>query len=213
MIIIGVGGGSGSGKSHLVDQLHQRIADKCLKLPLDNYYRPYRDRPFFERMQINFDDPGTLDWELLKQHMERLQEGKKIEMPEYSYERSTRVGYRTVEPKQVVLFEGIYALYDTELNAKMDLKVFLDPDDDVRAVRRVKRDVTERGRDVEFAVRQYLEKTKGMHETAVAPTKEHADIVLDTHDTDRFIDLVEDLVTKKVGSRSRDLQEFLVENI
>jgi len=213
MLIVGVAGGSGSGKTYMTSRIRERLPDETLLFPMDNYYRPFSDRSRFERMQINFDDPETLDWELLRSHIRKLQRGEPIQMPEYSYKESTRVGTARVEPSEIVLLEGIYALYDQELNDMMDLGVFVDPDPDVRAVRRLRRDVKDRDRSIEYAAKQYLEQTRVMHEKHVAPTKENADFVLDDPGAEAFVDLVEDLFTEQQASKTHEIKEFIDENL
>jgi len=130
-------------------------------------------------------------------------------MPEYSFEENTRVGRTEKEPQEIILVEGIHALHDEELNQIMDLKVFLNPDPDVRAVRRMKRDVAERNRNAEFAARQYLEKTKKAHHEHVEPTKERADLVLDHNEVDQFIEAVTEKFREDEVSETERLQEFL----
>ncbi|MDY6771021.1 MAG: uridine kinase [Candidatus Nanohaloarchaea archaeon] len=213
MIVVGIGGGSGSGKSFMASRIKGRLPEKTLLFSMDRYYRPYDDRSGFERQQINFDLPGTLDWELMREHLRALQRGESIEMPEYSFDENTRVGYVEREPRDIVIVEGIYALYDEAMNDIMDLKVFLSPPADVRAVRRVKRDVVERDRNIEFAARQYLEQTREMHEEHVAPTRENADFVLGDDDADRFVELVTDLFREQEAQESRDVREYFADNL
>ncbi|MDY6777098.1 MAG: uridine kinase [Candidatus Nanohaloarchaea archaeon] len=210
MIVVGVAGGSGSGKTYMSSAIRDRLPGRTLLLSMDDYYRPFSDRSRFERMQINFDRPDTFDWELLKSHLQQLRAGEPIEKPVYSFEESTRVDTEHCEPAEVVVLEGIYALYDDDLNEMMDLRVFLDPDPDVRAVRRLKRDVTERDRNIEFAAKQYLEKTKKMHEEHVEPTKEEADVVLDAPEADRFVEMVTELLEEHQPGGT-DLRRFVAE--
>ncbi|MDY6789251.1 MAG: uridine kinase [Candidatus Nanohaloarchaea archaeon] len=210
MIIVGIAGGSGSGKTYMANQIKDRLSDKTLIFPMDNYYKPFSDKTRFERMQINFDRPEALDWNLMKQHLTLLRQGKSVNMPEYSYKKSTRTGTRKVEPRDIVVVDGMYALYDKEIRSKMDLKVFMDPDPDIRALQRVKRDVKDRDRDIEFAVKQYLEKTKQMHEEKVSPTKEHADFRLGRSDSTEFLEKVVEIFRGKELKSGR-VTEYLKE--
>lgn len=213
MVVVGIAGGSGSGKSYVCDRIQDRLPSKTVIVPMDNYYKAFDDLSEFERMQINFDDPDTFDWELLKDHVASLQAGNPVAMPEYSYEISTRTGTQHTEPAEIIIVEGIYALYDESLNEQMDLRLFLSPDPDVRAVRRVRRDVQDRDRSVEFAVNQYLEKTKPMHEEKVAPTKQHADFVLDDREKNEFVDAVEKLIQRKRSRTNTSLKAFIEQEI
>ncbi len=212
MIIIGLAGGSGSGKTYIAERIKEEIPGKALIFSMDRYYKPFKDLSSFERMQINFDRPETLDWELMEEHLELLQRGEAIDMPVYSYQKSTRVGKERVEPRDLVIIEGIYALHKPNIRKLVDLKVFLDLDADIRALRRLKRDVKERNRNVEFSVRQYLNKTKPMHEELVKPTKKYADLKLGSSDTDLFIEKVVELL-KETDSFSGTLHNYLKEDL
>lgn len=213
MIVVGVGGGSGSGKSFMASRIKGRMPDETLLFSMDRYYKPFSEKSDFERKQINFDLPGTLDWELMREHLRRLQDGETIEMPEYSFEDNTRVGTVEREPREIIVVEGIYALYDDTMNDMMDLKVFLSPPPDVRAVRRVKRDVVDRDRNIEFAAKQYLEQTRKMHEQHVRPTKDNADLVLSDPEADRFVDLVTELFREQEAAGSHDVREYFEEKL
>lgn len=213
MIVVGIGGGSGSGKTYLCSRIQDKLPDKTLIFSMDRYYKPFKDKDEFERKQINFDLPETLDWELMKQHIRRLRNEEKVMIPQYSFEKNTRTGYTEKEPREIILIEGIHALHDEELNHMMDLKVFLNPDSDVRAVRRMKRDIVERNRNPEFAARQYLEKTKHAHHEHVEPTKDRADLVLDTDEANKFIDTVTQKFRRDEASGTENLHEFVKEEI
>lgn len=213
MVIVGIAGGSGSGKSYVCHRIQDRLPSKTVIVPMDNYYKAFDDLSEFERMQINFDDPSTFDWDRLKDHIISLKKGKSVDMPEYSYETSTRVGTSKKEPADIIILEGIYALFDESLNEQMDLRLFLAPDPDVRAVRRVRRDVQDRGRSVEFAVNQYLEKTKPMHEKNVEPTKNHADFVLDDKEKEEFVQAVEKLINRERSRTNTTLKQYIEQEI
>lgn len=212
MIIIGLAGGSGSGKTYVAEHIRDELPEETVIFSMDRYYLPFKDKSLFERMQLNFDRPETLDWELMQEHLKKLREGESIDMPVYSYEKSTRIGTEEVEPNRIIIIEGIYALYNSDIRDMMDLKVFLDLDADVRALRRLKRDVNERDRNVDFAVRQYLENTKKMHEKLVAPTKKHADLRLDRSETDSFIDKIVEMFREK-EFKSENIHDYLKKEI
>lgn len=212
VMIVGVGGGSGSGKTYLCSKVKQELPEKTLIFSMDRYYRPFKDLSDKERQEVNFDEPSSLDWQLMKEHLSKLGKGEKIRMPEYSFEENTRTGYEQKEPREVVLVEGIHALNDRELNEMMDLRVFLDPDPEVRAARRVRRDIVKRNRDPEFVVRQFLEMTHPAHHEHVEPTKERADIVLDSPQVDRFVDAVTEKL-QHAEAAVDDLESYIAERV
>jgi uridine kinase len=212
MIVTGVGGGSGSGKTYLCSKVKQELPEKTLVFSMDRYYRPFKNLDDEERAEVNFDSPESLDWQLMKEHLSKLRRGEKIRMPEYSFEENTRVGYENKRPREVVLVEGIHALNDLELNEMMDLRVFLDPDPEVRAIRRMKRDIVKRNRDAEFAARQFLEMTHPAHHEHVEPTKERADLVLDAPQVDRFVDAVTEKL-RRTEAAVEDLESYIAERV
>lgn len=193
----------------MCSRIEEKLSGRTLIFSMDRYYRPFDHKDDFERQQINFDKPETLDWELIKQHLVKLRQEENIKMPKYSFEKNTRVGHAEKEPHDIVLIEGIHAFHDEELNQMMDLKVFLDPDPDIRAVRRMKRDVVERGRNAEFAARQYLEKTRNAHHEHVEPTRQHADLVLDHDEADQFIEAVTEIFRQDKALDTKKLRKFL----
>lgn len=178
--VIGIAGGSGSGKSCLVDHLVCRYSGIGVTvLDQDSYYRDLGHLSPQEREQANFDDPRAIDHDLIASHLEALVCGQTIQKPTYSFLTHTRTG-KTVEvvPKPVILVEGLFALWDTRLRAAMDLKLFVDADSDLRLIRRLHRDVAERGRSVESVIQQYLGSVRPMHVLHIEPTKAFADAVL-----------------------------------
>ena len=169
--VIGIAGGTGSGKSTFTNRLKAAFGDDISVLYHDNYYKAQDDIPFEERKKVNYDSPDSLETDLMISHVKALKEGKTIESPTYDYTIHTRAKETvTVKPRKVLLIEGILALENVELRNLMDIKVFVEADADERILRRVVRDVKERGRDVEDIARQYLETVKPMHYIYVEPT-------------------------------------------
>ena len=195
--IIGVAGGTGSGKSTFTNRLKENFGEKISVIYYDNYYLAQNEIPFEERKKVNYDSPDALETELLIQHLNDLKAGKTIECPVYDYtvhNRSDRI--EVIEPKRVILVEGILTLVNRELREMMDIKVFVEADADERILRRVVRDVKERGRDVEDIARQYLATVKPMHYIYVEPTKAMADIVINSGMNDVAFELVRTKIEK-----------------
>jgi uridine kinase len=177
--IIGIAGGSASGKTTLARSLAKALGERVALLPMDHYYRDLSHVAFPERLQANYDHPEAFDLPLYLEHVHALLSGQAVEMPLYDFRAYTRSPKtERVLPAPVVILEGILVLYPEPLRALMDLKVFVDADADERFIRRLERDVQERGRSLESVVRQYLEKVKPMHLAFVEPTKRHADVIL-----------------------------------
>src|SRR5690554_1057591 len=149
-LILGVAGGSGSGKTTVVNKIVQSIGEeKILLIQHDFYYRDLSHLPLFKREKQNFDHPSSLETELMIRHLDALKNGYKIELPVYDYAAHTRAGETlSVTPKKIILIDGILIFSEPELRKRMDIKIFVDTDDDVRLLRRLKRDITERGRDI-----------------------------------------------------------------
>ena len=178
--VIGVAGGSGSGKTTVTRRVMETVgAEGVAVLSQDNYYRDQSDIPFEARLKTNYDHPAAFDWALLREQVDALLSGVPIEMPEYDFTRHTRSLQTTrVLPGRVVVLEGFFALYDEALRQRMDLKVFVDADADVRFIRRLLRDTQERGRTPESVIEQYLEYVRPMHLSFVEPTKRYADVII-----------------------------------
>lgn len=178
--VIGVAGGSGSGKTTVTRRVIETVgASGVAVLSQDNYYRDQTDIPFETRVGTNYDHPAAFDWTLLRQHLDALLSGVPIDMPTYDFTNHTRAAQtQTVLTAPVVVLEGFFALYDTELLSKMHLKVFVDADADVRFIRRLERDTRERGRSPESVIQQYLEYVRPMHLSFVEPTKRYADVII-----------------------------------
>ncbi len=179
-IIIGVTGGSGSGKTSvsraIFDQLH---GHSLMMLQEDSYYKSQDDIPFEERTKVNYDHPNAFDTDLLIEQLEDLLSWKTIEIPVYDYAAHTRSKEVLVqEPREVIIVEGILTLNDARLRDLMDIKIFVDTDDDIRIIRRIQRDIEERGRTLQSVIDQYLETVKPMYHQFVEPSKRYADIIV-----------------------------------
>lgn len=180
MIIIGIAGGTGSGKTTVVRKIVNSLAPgEVVLLPQDSYYKDSSHVPAELRQQINFDHPDAFDWLLLLQHIQMLKEGKSIEQPVYHYQTSSRLAETIhVEPRPVIIIEGILALCDPDLRNMMDLKIFVDADPDKRLIRVIQRDVVERGRTAEAVMERYTRVLKPMHQQFIEPTKRYADLII-----------------------------------
>ena len=180
MIIIGIAGGTGSGKTTVVKKIMERFRpDEVVLLPQDSYYKDSSKVPIEERQNINFDHPDAFDWALLSKHITMLKKGESIEQPIYSYITSTRQKETIhIEPKEVVIIEGILALWDKKLRSLMDLKIFVDADPDERLIRVIQRDVIERGRTAEAVMERYMRVLKPMHMEFIEPCKRYADLIV-----------------------------------
>ena len=180
MIIIGIAGGTGSGKTTVVKKIMERFQpDEVVLLPQDSYYKDSSNVPVEERQNINFDHPDAFDWALLSKHISMLKKGESIEQPIYSYITCTRQKETIhIEPKEVVIIEGILALWDKKLRSLMDLRIFVDADPDERLIRVIQRDVIERGRTAEAVMDRYIRVLKPMHMEFIEPCKRYADLIV-----------------------------------
>lgn len=180
MIIIGIAGGTGSGKTTVVNKIINSLPPgEVAVLPQDSYYKDSSHVPVEERSKINFDEPAAIEWTLLARHIRELKEGKTIEMPTYSYLTCTRQPeIVTVEPREVVIVEGILVLTDPIMREMMDVKVFVDADADERLIRVIARDCVERGRTPIMVLNRYQEVLKPMHEMYIEPSKRYADLIV-----------------------------------
>lgn len=196
-IIIGIADGTGSGKSTFTNKLKDTFHEDVAVLYHDNYYRDQSDIPLEERKKTNYDHPDAMETELLVEHLHQLKEGKAIECPVYDYTMHTRSNQvMKVEPKRVILLEGILVLADERLRDLMDVKVYVEADADEHILRRVIRDVKERGRDIEGVVEQYLTTVKPMHYLYVEPTRTTADIVINSGMNPVAFELVRNMIQK-----------------
>ncbi len=179
-IVIGIAGGSGSGKTTVVRRLMASLGDdKVSVLEHDRYYRDRSDLRLEERAALNYDHPDSLETHLLVEHVKALRDGQVVQAPQYDFARHNRLEARQpVEPRAAIIVEGILIFADADLRALMDVKVFVDADDDTRFIRRLQRDITERGRTVPSVIDQYLGSVKPMHLEFVEPSKRYADIIV-----------------------------------
>ncbi len=190
-VIIGIAGGTGSGKSTFTNRIKEEFGDRVSVIYYDNYYKAHDDIPLEERKLINYDHPDSFETDLLVRHLEKLKKGEAIECPVYDYTVHNRTDKtNTILPADVIIVEGILVLYDKRLSEMMDIKIYVDADADERILRRVVRDVKERGRDVEGIARQYLTTVKPMHYAFVEPTKYKADIVINSGLNDVAFDVI-----------------------
>lgn len=180
-LIIGVAGGTGSGKTTFTNKLLDAFGDRISVIYHDNYYRDQRDIPLEERKKVNYDHPDAFETDLLVRHLQMLKSGQTVQCPVYDYKLYTR-SEETVEirPGRVILVEGILVLHDPRLRDLLDIKIFVDADADERILRRSVRDVQERGRDIEGIYKQYTTTVKPMHYLYVEPTKKEADLVINS---------------------------------
>ena len=178
-VLIGIAGGSGSGKSTFTNRLKAEFGDEIAVLYHDNYYKRLDDIPFEERKKVNYDHPDSFDTDMLIEHLKLLKEGKSIQCPVYDYSIHDRTDETiTIQPTRVIIVEGILIYENRELCDQMDIKIFVDADADVRILRRIERDVRDRGRSLESVINQYLSTVKPMHEAFVEPSKRRADVIV-----------------------------------
>lgn len=180
MLIIGIAGGTGSGKTTVVRKIVEALPESSVAvIPQDSYYNDQSHLPLDVRKLTNFDHPNAFEWTLLAKHIEELRAGHAVEQPTYSYITCTRLQETIhVEPKDVILIEGIMALYDRQLRDLMDLKIFVDTLPDERLLRVIERDTAERGHPLEMLITKYRNVLKPMHDEFVEPTKQYADIII-----------------------------------
>ncbi|TFB25126.1 uridine kinase [Filobacillus milosensis] len=179
-IIIGVAGGTGSGKTTVTRSICEHFKNtSVLMMEQDFYYKDQSHMPFEERLNTNYDHPLAFDNELLVEHLNQLKNWESIDKPVYNYEMHTRSDETiTVDPKEVIILEGILVLEDERLRNMMDIKVFVDTDADIRIIRRLMRDINERGRSIESVINQYINVVRPMHLQFVEPAKRYADVII-----------------------------------
>ncbi|MEK4797952.1 MULTISPECIES: uridine kinase [Thermoactinomyces] len=178
-VIIGVAGGTGSGKTTIAKKLVEQFSESVVYLEQDSYYKDQSHLPFEERIKTNYDHPLAFDNDLLYQHLLQLKTYQPVQKPVYDYARHTRAKESVhLEPKDVIILEGILILEDERLRNLMDIKIFVDTDADVRILRRIDRDIKERGRDLDSVINQYLTVVRPMHMQFIEPSKRYADIII-----------------------------------
>ena len=179
ILVIGIAGGTGSGKTTLMKNLISQFSDVVTVISHDNYYKRHDELTYEERCQLNYDEPAALETDLMAHHLELLRRGEAIDCPVYDFTVHNR-SEETVRivPKKVIIVEGILIFENKELRDLMDIKIFVDTDADVRLCRRIKRDVNQRGRSLESVLTQYQTTVKPMHEKYVEPSKKYADLVV-----------------------------------
>ena len=199
-IIIGIAGGSASGKTSISNHIKERFSDQksILIIRQDDYYKDQADKPMEERIKTNYDHPFAFDNDLLLSHLRQLQSGTQIEKPTYDYVHHTRSNVsETCFPCDVLILEGLFVLENEELRNMLDIKVFVDTAADVRFIRRLLRDVKERGRSMDSVINQYVNTVRVMHESFIEPTKKYADIIIPEGGENK---VAIDLLTTKIGS-------------
>jgi uridine kinase len=179
ILFIGIAGGTGSGKTTVAHNIKEKIGEDILILDMDSYYKDNSNIPFEERLKINYDHPDAFDIPLLKSHIESLLKGEVVKKPIYSFVEYTRLkDYEEIKPKRIIILEGIFALFFEELRKLMNIKIYVDTDADIRLIRRLLRDIKERGRTIDSVIKQYTEVVRPMHIQFVEPTKRFADIII-----------------------------------
>lgn len=179
IVLIGIAGGTGSGKTTLANKLYQHFGEGSVLLSQDCYYKDLSHLPVEERISVNFDHPDSIDFDLFKEHLAELKEGRSVVIPQYDFTTHTRTDEMEIlDPAPIILVEGILLFAIPEVRDLFDLKIFIDTDDDIRLMRRLERDLQERGRDFESVKTQYLATVKPMHNKFVDPTKAQADVVI-----------------------------------
>ncbi|MCI7789737.1 MAG: uridine kinase [Lachnospiraceae bacterium] len=177
--VLGVAGGSASGKTTIINKVKDYFGNNIAVISHDSYYKAHDDMPFEERCKLNYDHPDSFESDRMAEDVRKLIKGYSIEMPVYDYCVHNRSKETiTIEPKQVILMEGILVLENRELRDLMDVKIFVDADADERLMRRIRRDMSERGRSIESILEQYSQTVKPMHEEFVEPSKKYADIII-----------------------------------
>ena len=179
-VVLGIAGGTGSGKTTVARAIVEQIGtEKIAYLEHDSYYRDLEHMSLEDRRRVNFDHPDAFETSLLVDHVKMLMDGQAVEQPVYSYEHSVRTGETIrVEPKPLIVIEGILVLENHALQSLMDIKIFVDTDDDIRLLRRVRRDTEERGRSLEGILGQYEATVRPMHLAFVSPSRRHADVII-----------------------------------
>ncbi|MBC3757590.1 uridine kinase [Hyunsoonleella sp. SJ7] len=201
MLILGIAGGTGCGKTTVVNQLLIELPEgEVGVISQDSYYKDTSHLSYDERVNINFDHPRSIDFDLLVKHLKALKKGKAIHQPVYSFVKHNRTGDTIItQPRKVMIVEGILILTNPELRDMFDVKIFVHADSDERLIRRLKRDISERGRDLDEVLTRYQTTLKPMHDQFIEPMKEYADIIIpNNHYNTVAIDIVRTIINEKL---------------
>ena len=203
MLIIGIAGGSGSGKTTVVRALTEQLKEKVVVIPQDSYYKDSSHLPMEERQKVNFDHPDSIDFDLLIKHLKELKKGHSVEQPVYSYITCSRSSTETVtvHPAEVIIVEGILIFCCAEFRKQMDIKIFVDADDDDRLMRVMARDILERGKTVETVIQRYSRTVKPMFLQFIEPSKRYADVIIPQGGHNKVaIDVIAATIEKSLNS-------------
>lgn len=201
MLIIGIAGGTGCGKTTVVNQLIEELTlDHVGVITQDSYYNDLSHLTYEERVQVNFDHPKAIDFDLLGEHLSQLKQGFSIEQPVYSFTDHNRTSETLItEPRKVMIVEGILIMTNPMIREMFDIKIYVHADSDERLIRRLKRDINERGRDIEEVLSRYQTTLKPMHDQFIEPTKEYADIIIPNNKYNTVaIDIVRTIINEKI---------------
>jgi uridine kinase len=212
-MIIGICGGTGSGKTTLARRIIETVGrENVILVEQDSYYRNLADMPLDERRQANFDHPDSIDSEMLMNHLKRLRLGQSIEMPIYDFKTHTRSdATEHIDPKPVVIVEGILIFAEPRISELLDVKVFVDTPDDIRFIRRLQRDINERGRTVDSVIAQYYTTVRPMHFEFVEPSKRQADIIIpEGANTEIGIEFICSKIREEISGNGRVEKEIFV---
>ena len=201
MLIIGIAGGTGCGKTTVVNQILNELPEgEVGVISQDSYYMDTTHLSYDERIKINFDHPRSIDFELLETHLKELKQGQPIEQPVYSFVKHNRTGDTiNTKPRKVMIVEGILILTNPELREMFDIKIFVHADSDERLIRRLKRDITERGRDIDEVLTRYQTTLKPMHQQFIEPMKEYADIIIPNNKYNTVaVDIVKTIINQNL---------------
>ena len=202
MLIIGIAGGTGSGKTTVVDQIVAELPkDEVCVISQDSYYKDTSNLSYEDRVKVNFDHPDSIDFDLLVSHLQELTAGNAFEQPVYSFVEHNRTKKTiTTYPKKVIIVEGILILTHVKIREMLDIKVYVHADSDERLIRRLKRDISERGRDLTEVLQRYQTTLKPMHQEFIEPTKEFADIIIPTNNYNTVaVNLIRTIINQKLA--------------
>lgn len=206
MLIIGIAGGTGCGKTTVVNQILSQLPEAEVGvISQDSYYKDTTHLSYEERVKINFDHPRSIDFNLLENHLKALKSGQTIEQPVYSFVKHNRTGDTIlIKPRKVIIVEGILILTNPELRKMFDIKIFVHADTDERLIRRLKRDISERGRDLNEVLERYLTTLKPMHDQFIEPMKEFADIIIPNN---KYNTVAVDIVKTIINQGLQDIND------